>query len=326
MENKKKSKLSIFIRIIIFIPAFLISLVALVVINGNIFKFAIYSSFYKLNKDTINIPGLNNGAIQQGITYLNGDYICSTYMSNNKSPSRIYIANKKSSSYVELFEDDEFNVPSLTHTGGIAYEKYSNSFYVASEGEGLYQIPYDTLMNNKKVSLKNTNIKVHNHSSFVFSDDTYLYVGEFNKEKSQYLAEHEISYKDETHKAIVCCYKIDDTNKIVDFSKSAKVFSIIDLVQGLALKDNYLYLSTSWGIKSSYIYKYDLSKQDKIDDYLGAETYFISNYEKKLKCPPMIEDLDIDDGGRIITYSEAGSNKYIFGKLFCMNKIYSIDF
>ncbi len=325
MGNKKKSKLSTFIRIIIVIPVFLISLVALVVINGNIFKFAFYFDFYKLNKDTINIPGLNSGAIQQGITYHDGNYICSTYMSNNKDASRIYIANNKSLNYVELYEDDEFKVPSLTHTGGIAYEKYTNSFYIASEGEGLYQIPYDVLMNNKKVSLQNRNIKVHNHSSYVFSDDTYLYVGEFNKENSEYLSEHEIHYQNETHKAIVCSYKIDRVKKTVDFSKPSKIFSIIDLVQGVAVKDNYLYLSTSWGIKSSSIYKYDLSKQDKIDDYLNAETYFISQYEKKLKCPPMIEDLDIDDNGRIITYSEAGSNKYIFGKLFFMNKVYSIN-
>lgn len=297
MGNKKKSKLSTFIRIIIVIPVFLLSLVALIVINGNIFKFVVYSDFYKLNKDTINIPGLNSGAIQQGITYFDNNYICSTYMSNNKDASRIYIANNKTSTYVELYEDDEFNIPSLTHTGGITYEKYTDSFYVASEGEGLYQIPYQTLLNNKKVSLKNTNIKVHNHSSYVFSDDNYLYVGEFNKDKSEYLAEHEISYNSETHKAIVCCYKIDSANKSIDFSKPAKVFSIIDLVQGLAIKDNYLYLSTSWGIKSSSIYKYDLSKQVKIDDYLGADTYFISKYDKKLKCPPMIEDLDIEIKG-----------------------------
>lgn len=321
-----KKRLPLFVRIIICIPLFILLIFVLVVSGINVGKFIFYHDFYSFNTDMSKIPGLSSGAVQQGITVdKNDNYVMATYMKDGKSPSRIYLTDDKTTRFVELYEDDAFTIPSTTHTGGIQYVESLDSFYLTLDGNYLSYFTHDELFSSIKINVNKNKVEIFTSASFVFSDDEYLYVGEFHKDGTPYICEHEITYNGIKHHSLIASYKI--TASGIDFNKPSKLFSIIDLVQGCAVKDNHLYLSTSWGLSSSRLYRYNLDKAVKVDDYIeGVDTYFVSEVKASLKCPPMLEDLDVDSKGRIITYTEAASNKYIFGKFFFMNKVYAIKY
>lgn len=282
----------------------------------NIFKFAIYADFYKNKENIGGIPGLNDNAIPQGICYdeINDIYYISSY-TKNKTASRIYITDGGSSSYKSIEKNGDIFTG---HVGGIATSK--DKAYLA-DNHRIYVIDTINLTNkeNNTITL-DEGVKVNNQASFVFTNETDLYVGEFH-DGGKYVTKHPIKVNDSlTHYAIITRYSL------TDLTTPLEIFSIRDKVQGMCIKDNGDFvLSTSYGLSSSYFYTYKPSEfvnsEEEID---GIKVKILEKVDKKMKAPAMMEDLDFAHG-KVITLSESACDKYIFGKFFFAFDFFAIN-
>lgn len=329
--EEKKKKLPLGAKISIGIVGGLVGLIALTIGGLNALKFAIYKDYYKAEETLCKIPGLKDGFIPQDIcaNEATEQYLVAGYMNDN-SASRIYVTNKNNESYyVSLYTKD--NQEWLGHAGGIC--TVDGKVYIAdsdndfdkddSKYAKVYSLDLNTILTTKndKVTLDD-GVAVNNYASSLFTDDTYIYVGEFHKEGTKYLCDHEFDTTNEgKHHAIVTQYAKDDLNTPI------KIYSIRDMVQGFAiLPDGRFVMSTSWGISDSHYYVYNSDAcYDSGKTLDGAPVFIIDGNHKDIKGPAMAEGFDLTNG-KLITTTEAASKKYIFGNFFNATNCNELDF
>ena len=321
MPAVKWMKKAIKIILITFIS--IIALLLLVVLGLNIFKYAIYHEYYSIRTNVAINEGLGSGYIPQGITKVNYDnsdyYLTSGYMSNG-SASRIYVIDKDGYYYVNIF-DLEGNLYD-THFGGIAY--YNEMVYISTDSE-VYIISFLDILSSKEDKQVEAIdvVKTRTAASFMCINQQHnlLYVGEFNNGK-EYQTNHEEKVNDgkNTYYAYVDVYEASSFSNDSDILYT---YAIRDKVQGFAISDDKIVLSTSFGLASSYFYVYDIpSNFDKENVYYLDDRYLT----KTIKGPAMAEGITYDyNDDKFITLFESASNKYFFGKLFFANKIVALD-
>ena len=314
-----KRILKILARVLLGVIAAALALVVLVWGGLNVAKFAIYSDYYSAKTNVCINPGLSDGFVCQGLAASEeyGKFFVSGYMKDD-SASRLYVTDLENNSYyVSLLKE---NGKAFTgHAGGVATT--GDKIFIAS-GERIYTIPMESVLNAKngdEIKL-DAGIKVNNSASFVFSNEEYLYVGEFH-DGGKYVTEHPYETADGTYYAIISRYKLDN------LETPDKIYSVRNKVQGACFTpDGKVILSTSYGLSDSVYYVYN--EADATDSGLtldGAPLYFLDNCIKQIKAPAMSEDLDFYDG-RVITHFESASDKYIFGKFFFANKIVGLEY
>lgn len=300
--------------LLIFIAAVLC--LALLLVGGlNIAKFPIYSEYYSMEETLCTNPGLNDGFVCQGICVSeeNDVILVSGYMAD-KSHSRIYVTDLESNSYyVELTRNGGEKYTG--HAGGIALT--GDTVYI-SNGSKLYVFSLTDVLNAKngdKVDI-GEGVKVNSAASFVYADEEYVYVGEFNNP-----AEEQKEHIYGGNRSIIEKYSHDDLENPV------KIYSIGNYAQGVCFTpDSKVILSTSYGLTSTVYYVYnEADATDSGETLDGAPVYMLGECVREIKGPAMGEDLDYYNG-KVITLTESASNKYIFGKLFFANDIVALDF
>jgi hypothetical protein len=162
--------------------------------------------------------------------------------------------------------------------------------------------------------------EVNSAASFVYADENYVYVGEFNNPAEEQ-KEHIYETPNGTNHSIVERYTHDN------LETPDKIYSIGDYAQGVCFTpDGKIILSTSYGLTSTVYYVYDeAAASDSGNTLDGAPVYFLGECVRRVEGPAMGEDLDYYNG-KILTLTESASNKYIFGKFFFANDIVALDF
>ena len=313
-----KKALKITGKILMFIVITLVALVLLVLVGLNIAKFFIYSDYYSNKTDICNNPGLNDGFVCQGIAVSeeNGVILVCGYM-KDKSNSRIYVTDFESHSYyVELTRSGE---KYTGHAGGLAIT--GDTVYIAN-AKKIYSFPLESVLSasNGDIVDIGSGTKVNTNASFVYTDEEYLYVGEFHDGGKYVIENHEHENAEGTHYAICTKYALNDLETPV------AVYTLRNNVQGICFTPHgKVVLSTSYGLTDTIYYVYDLDKAtDSGLSFDGAPVYYLDNLEREIHGPAMGEDLDYYDG-RIITLTESASQKYIFGKFFGATKIVALN-
>lgn len=305
-------------KILATILASILALVVLVLGGLNIAKFFIYDDYYEAETALCKNPGLNDGFVCQGIAAVDGEdlILVSGYMAD-KTSSRIYVTDPENSSYyVTLHCDGE----SYTgHAGGISV---SGEWAYIANGSKIFTFPLADVLSAKNGDSVNigAGTKINNKASFLFTDDTYLYVGSFMDDSTKRVDEHIFETAEGTHSAICSVYAIGD------LSAPVRIYSIRDCVQGICFTpDGKVVMSTSYGLSSSGYYIYDLADAADSGKTLdGAPVYYLEKAIGQADGPAMAEGLDYYDG-KVITLTESASNKYIFGKFFFAYDIVALD-
>ena len=102
-------------------------------------------------------------------------------------------------------------------------------------------------------------------------------------------------------------------------AKAQVAFSIPDLIQGMCFSGDAIYLTSSWGLGKSFVYKYDLNKisqsgtKQVCGETVPLYNLTMQNMEACYTLPPMAEEIEYVDGRFYIT-NESASDKYVFGK------------
>ncbi len=300
----------------------LLSLILLLVVTVSLFnalKFAIYSDYYSREQTVCKNPGLSDGFVCQGIAVSeeHGKILVSGYM-QNKSNSRIYITDFDSNSYyvnLTYRGGDKYT----GHAGGVALT--ADTVYVAS-GSKLFTFSLSELMSVEPGGSIDIGhgTAVNNAASFVYADESYVYVGEYN-DPVGYQKEHKYETPEGTNYAIISRYSHND------LTHPDKIYSIRNYVQGACFTpEGKVILSTSHGLTDTLYYVYNESEMTASGESLdGTPVYYFGECLEVLKAPAMGEDLDYYDG-RVISLTESASNKYIFGKFFFAFDIFSLEF
>ena len=313
-----KKTIMIILKVLLIAIVSVISLVLLVLIGLNVAKFFIYSDYYSIKSNICTNPGLNDGFVCQGIAVSEeNDVILVCGYMKDKSNSRIYVTDFESKSYyVELTRDGE---KYTGHAGGLAIT--GDTVYLAN-AKKIYSFPLKSVFDASDGGVVDigSGTKVNTNASFVYTDEEYLYVGEFHDGGKYVIEGHEHNTAEGTHYAICTKYAL------TDLSTPLAVYTLRNNVQGICFTpDGKIVLSTSYGLTNTIYYVYnsdDLTDSGKTFD--GAPVYYLDKLEKEIQGPAMGEDLDYYDG-KIITLTESASDKYIFGKFFGATKIVSLE-
>lgn len=304
----EKKKLSVGKKILIGIGGFfggVIALAVTVVLLVNVGKFVVYPEYYSVREVVCTNHGMHDNYVSQGTAITNdGKYLLTSGYMSDKTHSRIYITEIETDKthYVKLNKPD--GNPCTWHCGGISVE--NGTIYI-STSHRVFSIDFNEALNSDELTLK-TEFEVNNNSSYMFTDENYMYVGEFYRKKSNE-TENKITYNDKTYNAIVEQYSLSD------FSKPVAVFAVRNLVQGFARnEDGDILLSTSYGLDSSNFYWYTTENIISTGEtYLDAPLYVLENHDNQITAPAMSEDLDYLNG-KFYTNYESACNKYVYGK------------
>ncbi len=304
----------IIITIVTLLLLFIIGIIGL-----NIAKLFIYDDYYSSKTNLCKNPGLNDGFVCQGIAVSEeNDVILVCGYMKDKSNSRIYVTDFDDNSYyVELTKNGGEKYTG--HAGGLAIT--GNTVYIAN-AKKIYSFSLTDVLeagNKGKVDI-GSGTKVNTNASFVYTDDEYLYVGEYNDGNAYSIEGHENETADGMHYAICTKYSLSDLTVPV------ASFTLRNYVQGICFTPTgKVVLSTSHGLNDSIYYVYDMDDvTDSGKTFDGAPLYYLEGPCVEIHGPAMSEDLDYYDG-KVITLFESASDKYIFGKFFGATKIIALD-
>lgn len=303
-------------KVLLWFACILLALVLLILGGLNLAKFGIYSDYYSYRDVVCKNPGLNDGFVHQGICVddESGRIVISGYMADHTA-SRLYVTDVDDNSYYVSINKD--NEAFTGHFGGVAIS--GDTVYIATD-DAMHLVSRDELMNAENGDTLNVqkSIPTNNQASYIYTDDNYLYIGEFH-DGNQYVTEHPYDTPDGLYHAIITRYKLED------LTKPDKIYSVRNKVQGVLFAEGKIVLSTSYGLADSVYYIYNEADCVKSEHTLdGAPVYYVNNLEKEFTGPAMAEGLDLYNG-KAITMSESASDKYIFGKFFFANKIITLD-
>ncbi len=300
-----------------------------------------YTDFYKTARQEFEIVGLSDNLVPQSLCYFKDDanniFLVGGYMSDGKA-SRVYVVDAKtyvtlkSFSLAYLDENDNI-VDYVGHCGGIKtdgngvwfcgesyvyYFKYEDIIYVDDGG----QIVADSYFN------------APNGADFLTIYDNKLLVGEFHKDGKYDTSEsHVIETTNGTNHAVTFAYEIDNNSEYgLRNLNPVYAISTTSLVQGMAITDDSIILSTSYSLPSSnlYVYKNVLNSGlepikmtfENVEE--EVDTYILDTPAKTIKAPCMSEEIAVKDDRLFILFENA-CNKYKYFTRDNFKTAYSIE-
>ena len=297
------------------------------VVGLNLAKDVIYSDYAAVQTDVCKIPGISDGFVCQGIcVYNDGEKILVSGYMGDGSPSRIYVTDGQSSYHVSIAYGS--GKPFTAHAGGIAI---GGELIYVTGGSRLYVIPLASVLgaeNGGTVQIKKI-IPVNNKASFVSSDGTFVYVGEYH-DGGKHLAEHPYETPNGRQYAIVSRYSIESLEAYHKTNDSTpvpnRVYSIRNYAQGISFAPNgQIVISTSYGIEDSVYYVYNEEDAVASEHTLeGAPVYYLYDHVNEIHGPAMAEGITYCNG-KLYTLTESAANKYLFGKFFFADRIVALD-
>ena len=296
-----------------------------VVIAMSIYTKAPAHKTLKNSEQAFAIPWSNKGYIAQGITYdkTSDNFYLTGYMKDG-SASPILVVNKTTGKFINAIRMANPDGTAFTgHAGGLTL--MNNKLYIAGSSDSCFYVFSKSSIDSAKkgssvayqeiLELKNGGDKIK--VAYCTTYNGLIYAGEFYRDPQYLLSEeHQVQTADGLQRALAVGFEInaDGTTTTAKIAYSTPI-----QIQGMCFDGNYAYLTTSWGLGKSYVYKYDLSKiaQSGTKMVCGQSVPLynltMSNMEECYTLPPMAEEIECVDGLFYVT-NESASNKYIFGK------------
>ncbi len=277
-----------------------------------------YPAFDRLATRGADLPGLGTGISPQGICALPDgcgyDYAMSGYLSGK--PSRVYLIaeDKETELFVTFTKEGK---PIETHFGGVTASE--NYLYIASESEIVRAAIRDVVNaeNGSAVEITDS-FRTGLGNAFCYLEKDRLYAGEFYR-PGNYETDpsHHLEVGDSVNHAFVYEFALDEqkTGGVAD-TVPTKVLSVCDQVQGIAVTNDVILLSCSYGLPDSSLRVYDNKLGEQADGTVtvgGKQVplYLLGKEKGSLRMPCMSEELFIKDGTVTVLF-ESMSLKYRF--------------
>ncbi len=290
-----------------------------------------HGDYYDASVEAFEIPGTGDGFVAQGIEYdhKNGHFLVTGYM-NDGSASPLYLVSADGELKKTLFLAFSDGAPNDNHCGGIALA--GDLLYIAGGGDKcLYLYDYPAVLNaadGATVTSDEATLKTSNgendyvNASFVTASDEYLIVGEFYREGDYDTPEsHHVRLPAGYSHALGVVFRLNSDEPLGVDPTPLAALSLPDQAQGMAITEDRIYISNSWGMSASHIYTFSTEKTkashigeisllgSTLPHYAFSSADLISDAE----IPPMAEEMVVVNN-RLHVMCESASNKYIFGK------------
>ena len=294
-----------------------------------------YSEFYSTASAKEPMPGLADGFVPQGLDRIDGGFIVAGYM-NDDSASRLYYLEDGADAPTVITLRKENGKDFTGHCGGVAH--YGDYFYIGGSG-GLYIFSLSDITDGDGEAKQIGKFEAGMTASWVYVYDGYVYIGKF-VDGGQYEAsdwQSNTTPAGDENPSVMARFRLtgaQDTFGISNIPDCA--YSMTHWVQGAAVNEDGIILSTSSGINTSRFYFY---AWDKIGDATSIEygdegftaggtipLYHLDSESLTytLKAIPMAEEIEIFDG-RVYVANESACMKYFFGWLVGGQKFYSFE-
>ncbi len=310
----------------IFLP--IIALVGLVFVGEKVF----YADFYFGGCEIVaDLPGLWTGFVPQGFDQLEDGTLLVSGYDNGGDPSAVYVITETDEMACELYEKN--GEPYTSHAGGIAH--FGDYIYINKNiGEELAEcdmfLVSDVVDGDGKATICDS-FTVPARLSYCAIYNGKLYGGAFYKENSSYDTpeyHHLTTPCGDKNTALMMVFALDPATGKLANEIPEQIYSTTSKVQGMCFTDSgRMVLSTSYGLSTSVLYSYDLTKAKTTTfDFNGTQVplaYLDSDCLAETQdCPPMSEGLEYKDG-KVLVFFESACMKYLFGKVTGANYIFS---
>lgn len=293
--------------------------------------------YYRNSEKTFTIPGLSDGMIVQGLAYdsVSKEFLVTGYRSDGQ-PSQVSVIDKETNKETKrLWLADKDGRDFTGHVGGITV---AGDYIYVADGDGLMVYTRKSFADAKDGDKVNSvglfETKTEDDSmrvAFVHAEGDTIYLGEFYREKNYPTPDsHKYTTKaGDANTALIIAYKLDSTAELGISDRIEFAYSTPGLVQGMCFDaDGRIYLSTSYAVAFSHIYRYKNPAQEGDIEVLGQTVplYVLdsSSLDCDIKLPPMSEEIVVVDG-KLYTMCESATNKYIFGKFTSASHCYATD-
>ena len=286
-----------------------------------------YARFRDSGELSVLIPGLQEGFVPQGITYLPRDdaFLFAGY-SGGKDNSALLAVSRKSGELTRQVKLCNVDGSAYTgHAGGVCATE--TDIYVSNAGK-LFRLSldkYEALPADASCAFEEE-IPVPVNASFCSYAEGVLWVGEF-----QYTGDyptdpsHAVRGKDGVQRAWICGYRMEGRT---DFGTPDCILSVTERIQGMTTRDGAIYLSQSYGRRAdSVIMRYDGVLERAPDtsavlDGLEIPLWILDSDCRSgaLLCPPMTECL-CTVGDEVYVLFESAAQPYMDPKKPSLNPI-----
>lgn len=282
---------------------------------------ATYPAFEAAARVEAPILGLDEGFTPQGLSRTGETLVVSGYMAKKGEPSRIYFGDK----YVTVQEGEK----TLTdHFGGVACTQ--DYCYITSDGR-IVRIPLSEALaaeNGAAVEVTDSfSTGLQNAFCYIYEDT--LFAGEFYRAGNYETEEsHRFTEDGETNYALVYAFRMDESKEGgVTSATPEYAISVRGLVQGIAVTEDRIYLSTSYGLADSHVYVYEniLSETPTREtaDHVPMYRLDDSVLLNRMAMPSMTEGI-IAEEGRLYVLFESYSTKYRYFVRHTMDEVVSL--
>ena len=284
-----------------------------------------YPDLAKTGELSVVIPGLKEGWIPQGITWLEeqGWFLFAGYHSDNRASALIAVNADNGAVVKSVRLRNVDGSPYTGHAGGVCATEHD--IYVANNHR-LYRlsIPVFLSLPPQADCAFEQEIPVPNNASYCSYTDGMLWVGEFQYGTS-YMTDpsHKLKLDRDTLQAWLCGYKLNDGH-LSDQALSGEtaipdvIFETTERIQGMALFNSQIWLSQSYGRKnSSSLIRYADLRVNDPDMHvsvggLEVPVWFLTDrrIEDKIISPPMTECI-CTAGDSLYVLFESAAEKYM---------------
>lgn len=337
--EKSAKKLPVWGKIVI-VFAVILAVLGAFLLGIRVYFRANVSKYYKNSEKGFVIPELSSGFIPQGIDYSEDDgcFYITGYRSKGKA-SPIIVVDKETKKCVKVLDmETSDGEPYVGHAGGIAV--HGDYVYIAGGEE---KCVYAYSRAQIKNSASGESIVALGAYDLTRGDDYIgpafltvagdsLIIGEFHREENyKTLPSHHIALgAGGENTALAVAVKFDENKEFGLDTEISKAYSIPSLVQGMCFNGEKVYLSTSYGVKFSNVYSYNVGVAEvrQNQTIMGKSVDLVVFDEKSLikqtKIAPMSEEIAIV-GGKAYIMCESASNKYKFGKFTSAKYCYATN-
>lgn len=304
-----------------------------------------YQTLWDIGGDGPIIPGLVQDLVPQGIAYYpDMNWLLIVSYLNDDRPGTVSILDATTGNLIKsvvLYMQD--GTPYLGHAGGIAISK---EHAWISSGTSLYKFKLDALIqaqDNDEIRFIDQ-IKVPVKASYTAFANGVLWVGEFYEAGSYPTdaSHHQTTRSGEKHFAWIAGYELDSITdshpQLIGNGNTAipdKILSVRDKVQGVAITNDAIILSTSFGRnKDSDLFRYNnpLNETAHFNPVIGTTevpAWFLDGQSAKpnnsqLTIVPMAEGIT-NIGNDLYVLLESGANKYRYTTTYIMDRMLKLD-
>lgn len=311
----------------------LLIVVLVFIATANVVKRVMNSEFYATAETKIDMPGLSEGFVPQGLDYYDGGFFVAGYMADDSASRVYYVKESGESTCIKLMKANGSDFTG--HCGGVAH--YGDYFYIGGSG-GLYVFDLADMTDGDGVASQIGKFEAGMTASWVAVYNDAIYIGTF-ADGNAYTAADWQSCKTpagDENPSMMVKFLFDEESDTYGIKEAPEcAWSMRHWVQGAAITADGIILSTSSGINSSvfYFYEYD-------DSYCGEVLFGGAESESAVNIPlyyldsrtltyqisaiPMAEEIEVV-GNRLYIANESACSKYLFGILIGGESFYSIE-